>query len=121
MKTRLFILINALFLVFFLLTPVSLDADEASISVYTVNYPLKYFAERIAGEHATVVFPAPKDVDPAYWMPDKKTIADYQKADLILPALLRFMMMQVTGVVADLVDKRGEVLCKPVILLQVNA
>jgi zinc transport system substrate-binding protein len=45
---------------------------------------LKYFAERIAGEHARVVFPAPADVDPAYWMPDAKTISDYQRADLIL-------------------------------------
>jgi zinc transport system substrate-binding protein len=52
--------------------------------IYTVNYPLKYFAERIAGEHATVIFPAPPDVDPAYWMPDRKTISDYQKADFIL-------------------------------------
>jgi zinc transport system substrate-binding protein len=49
-----------------------------------VNYPLKYFAERIAVEHATVVFPAPPDVDPAYWMPDAKTISGYQRADLIL-------------------------------------
>ena len=57
---------------------------SGKLTIYTVNYPLKYFAERIAVEHATVVFPAPKAVDPAYWMPDKKTIADYQKADLIL-------------------------------------
>lgn len=54
------------------------------LSVYTVNYPLKYFAERIAGEHATVIFPAPADGDPAYWMPDANTVSDYQKADLIL-------------------------------------
>jgi zinc transport system substrate-binding protein len=54
------------------------------LNIYVVNYPLKYFAERIAGEHARVVFPAPADVDPAYWMPDAKTIADYQRADLIL-------------------------------------
>jgi zinc transport system substrate-binding protein len=40
------------------------------LTIYVVNYPLKYFAERIAGEHARVVFPAPADVDPAYWMPD---------------------------------------------------
>ena len=52
--------------------------------VYTVNYPLAYFAERIAGEHATIVFPGPADEDPAYWMPDAKTISAYQKADLIL-------------------------------------
>jgi zinc transport system substrate-binding protein len=54
------------------------------LNIYVVNYPLKYFAERIAGEHARVVFPAPADVDPAYWMPDAKTISDYQRADLIL-------------------------------------
>ena len=52
--------------------------------VYTVNYPLQYFAERIAGVHAAVHFPAPADVDPAFWKPDRKTIGEYQKADLIL-------------------------------------
>ena len=57
---------------------------EEKLTIYVVNYPLKYFAERIAGEHATVVFSAPADVDPAYWMPDAKTISDYQRADLIL-------------------------------------
>jgi len=58
--------------------------QSEKLTVYTVNYPLKYFAERIAGEHAKVVFPAPPDVDPAYWMPNAKTIAEYQQADLIL-------------------------------------
>jgi zinc transport system substrate-binding protein len=62
----------------------SAKAGDAPLTIYTVNYPLQYFAERIAGDHATVVFPAQADVDPAYWMPDKKTIAEYQKADLIL-------------------------------------
>jgi zinc transport system substrate-binding protein len=54
------------------------------LNIYVVNYPLKYFAERIAGEHATVVFPAPADQDPAYWMPDASTVSEYQRADLIL-------------------------------------
>jgi len=45
---------------------------------------LQFFAERIGGEHVNVVFPAPADVDPAYWMPDTPTIAAYQQADLIL-------------------------------------
>jgi zinc transport system substrate-binding protein len=54
------------------------------LNIYVVNYPLKYFAERITGEHARVVFPAPADVDPAYWMPNAKTISNYQRADLIL-------------------------------------
>lgn len=54
------------------------------LTVYTVNYPLQYFTQRIAGDHAQVVFPAPLDVDPAFWMPDRKTIGDYQRADLIV-------------------------------------
>ena len=60
----------------------SLAAEK--LTVYVVNYPLQYFAERIGGEHIKVVFPAPADVDPAFWIPDTKTISDYQKADLIL-------------------------------------
>jgi zinc transport system substrate-binding protein len=54
------------------------------LTVYTVNYPLQYFTQRITGDHAQVVFPAPADVDPALWMPDRKTIADYKQADLIV-------------------------------------
>ena len=52
--------------------------------VYVVNYPLKYFADRIGGDAVEVVFPAPGDVDPAHWMPDRATIKAYQGADLIL-------------------------------------
>lgn len=56
----------------------------ASLTIYTVNYPLRYFAERIAGSHADVVFPAPLAVDPAGWMPAPRVINAYQGADLIL-------------------------------------
>jgi len=65
-----------------LVIPSSVAAEK--LTVYVVNYPLQYFAERIGGEHVNVVFPAPADVDPAYWMPDMPTIAAYQQADLIL-------------------------------------
>jgi zinc transport system substrate-binding protein len=54
------------------------------VTVYAVNYPLQYFAERIGGEHVRVVFPAPPDEDPAFWTPDAETIGEYQTADLIL-------------------------------------
>ena len=54
------------------------------LTVFVVNYPIQYFTERIGGEHVNVVFPAPADVDPAYWMPDRPTIANFQRADLIL-------------------------------------
>jgi zinc transport system substrate-binding protein len=60
------------------------SSSSDKLAVYVVNYPLKYFAERIGGDHVKVVFPAPADEDPAYWMPDAKTITDYQRADLIL-------------------------------------
>ena len=54
------------------------------LSVYTVNYPLAYFAERIGGDLVEVSFPAPADADPANWSPDAGTVAAYQAADLIL-------------------------------------
>ena len=60
------------------------EAPRYPPRVYTVNYPLAYFAERIAGGSVKVVFPVPPDVDPAIWSPDAETIADYQQADLVL-------------------------------------
>ena len=52
--------------------------------VYTVNYPLAYFAERIAEDAVNVVLPAPADVDPAVWSPAAETVENYQQADLVL-------------------------------------
>ncbi len=52
--------------------------------VFAVNYPLQYFAERIAGEEVDVRFPAPADEDPAYWIPSPEVVVEYQQADLIL-------------------------------------
>jgi zinc transport system substrate-binding protein len=60
------------------------SGSSGKLSIYVVNYPLKYFAERIGGQHVSVVFPAPADVDPADWNPDAATIAAYQQSDLIL-------------------------------------
>jgi zinc transport system substrate-binding protein len=65
--------------------PVAPTAGDArELVVYTVNYPLQYFAERIGGDSVRVEFPAPVDGDPAYWQPEPETIAAYQQADLIL-------------------------------------
>lgn len=64
-------------------TPVAQEAT-GTILVYTVNYPLATFADRIGGDLVDVVFPAPADADPAFWSPDGDTIAAYQDADLIL-------------------------------------
>ena len=60
------------------------SAAKGPLSVYVVNYPLRYFSERIGGEHVRETFPAPADVDPAFWEPDVEQIAAYQQADLIL-------------------------------------
>jgi zinc transport system substrate-binding protein len=54
------------------------------LGVYVVNYPLKYFAERIGAEHVSVEFPAPAGEDPAFWKPTAEIIARYQRADLVL-------------------------------------
>ena len=62
----------------------NLCSAAETLDVYVVNYPLKYFSERIGGKHVSVSFPTPRDVDPAYWIPDIATVADFQKADLIL-------------------------------------
>ena len=64
-------------------TPTAGETDS-SLQVITVNYPLAYFAERILGDHGSVTFPAPADIDPAYWSPEPDVIAEYQQADLIL-------------------------------------
>ena len=52
-------------------------------TVFTVNYPLAYFAQRIGEGYVTVNFPAPPDIDPAFWQPDGATVAAYQSADLV--------------------------------------
>ena len=78
---------KAFILVFFIISNVPLLAATQTTSVpavYTVNYPLQYFAERIAGELAEVIFPIPVGEDPAYWTPDEATLLQYQQADLIL-------------------------------------
>jgi zinc transport system substrate-binding protein len=53
-------------------------------AIYAVNYPLAYFAGRIAGSRARVEFSVPPDVDPAFWRPELEAVAAFQDADLIL-------------------------------------
>jgi zinc transport system substrate-binding protein len=58
-------------------------ARQATFTVYTVNYPLQYFTERIGGDRVEAVFLCPEGEDPAFWQPDAETIRQYQQADLI--------------------------------------
>lgn len=61
----------------------TVDTEDVPV-VYAVNYPLQYFAQRIAGDLVKVEFPAPQHVDPAFWTPEPAVIASFQEADLIL-------------------------------------
>jgi zinc transport system substrate-binding protein len=58
------------------------------LQVMAVNYPLRYFAERIGGAHVRVSLPVPGDADPADWMPEGGQLRGFvvrvQQADLIL-------------------------------------
>ncbi len=76
---RLFVLLSAV-----LLCSQSHVFAKEMLSVYTVNYPLFYFAQRIGGEKVNVVFPAPSDIDPAFWAPNTDTVKEFQGADIIL-------------------------------------
>ncbi len=59
-------------------------ADTGVPVIYTVNYPLAWMAQQLLADTAEVVFPAPADVDPAFWQPDTDTVLRYQQADLVL-------------------------------------
>lgn len=52
--------------------------------VIAANYALQYFADRLFGDTAGVVFPVPGDVDPSFWRPSIADISMIQSADLIL-------------------------------------
>lgn len=68
-----------------LLLLVSIAASAAdTFTVYAVNYPLAYFAQRIGGDHIKLVYPLPPDTDPAFWEPNATDIAGFQQSDLIL-------------------------------------
>lgn len=58
-------------------------AAAGALNVYVTNYPLEYFARRIAGERAQVTFPVPAGGDPAYWSPSAEEIERLQQADVI--------------------------------------
>lgn len=59
-------------------------ADNGLINIAVANYPLAYFAGRIGGTEVNVIYQIPEEVDPAFWEPSEKDIADFQGADLIL-------------------------------------
>ncbi len=59
-------------------------AASPRLKVATVNYPLKFFTQTIAGTHAEVILPMPAEIDPAYWVPQANDISQLQQVDMIL-------------------------------------
>ncbi len=76
--------INCVLCIFPMISVETVAAEGMPVTVYVVNYPLKYFAERIGADHARVTLPVPSNIDPAFWTPNAEAIARYQQADLIL-------------------------------------
>ncbi len=62
----------------------AVDTDAGAITIYTVNYPLQYFAASIGGEFVDARYPGPAESDPAFWIPATKDVRKYQQADLIV-------------------------------------
>ena len=60
------------------------SARSTEPAIAAVNYPLAYFAERMAGHFATIVFDCPPGEDPAHWVPTDEQITRMQQADVIL-------------------------------------
>lgn len=59
-------------------------SDFQEFTIVASNYPLLYFAQRLAGELASMKFPASVSTDPAYWQPRSEDITAMQQADFIL-------------------------------------
>lgn len=74
--------IPALSLLALCLAATASAADK--VVVQAVNYPLAYFAERIATDSFDIQYRVDPDVDPAFWKPGDEDIAAFQQADLIL-------------------------------------
>ena len=66
------------------LSMISFSCSAGEYNIYTVNYPLQYFSQRIGGDNVEVFFPAPRGIDPAYWQPEASVLNLYQSSDLIL-------------------------------------
>jgi zinc transport system substrate-binding protein len=83
----LFLLITALALVGCQPNKVESKPDAAPANrpkVATVNYPLLYFAQRIAGDQIELFFPLPPGESSPEWEPPTDVLRAYQNADLIL-------------------------------------
>jgi len=73
-----------IFWIFGVVTSAESGSKRDKPTVAVANYPLKYFTERIVGNHVEVIFPIPSDIDPAFWIPEPNGVLAFQSADVIL-------------------------------------
>ncbi|MDF1751378.1 MAG: metal ABC transporter substrate-binding protein [Verrucomicrobiales bacterium] len=71
------------FIAFFLLSTALANAGAKPVIAAT-NEPMRYFAERLAGHFADVLYLVPDGVDPEFWKPTDDNLVAIQSADLIL-------------------------------------
>lgn len=63
----------------------SSEANSAEkVKVTSVNYPLHYFAERIATDSFTLDYLVKPDGDPAFWKPNDAALIAFQEADIVI-------------------------------------
>ena len=61
----------------------ALHAEEKTV-IQSVNYPLHYFATRLAPASFELLYLVDPEVDPAFWKPDDAALLALQKSDLII-------------------------------------
>lgn len=76
-------LLAAILPTFLSLLPGLARSDDPLV-VQAPNYPLYYFADRIATDGFDVRYRVPEDIDPAFWEPAEADVVAFQKADIIL-------------------------------------
>lgn len=57
---------------------------SGKFTIVAGNYPVYYYASRLAGDNADISLPVPADEDPAYWQPNAEAVKQMQQADLVV-------------------------------------
>lgn len=58
--------------------------QQSGLKIYASFYPMQFLASQIAGDKAQVISLVPAGVEPHDWEPKPKTLADIQKADMLI-------------------------------------
>jgi zinc transport system substrate-binding protein len=58
--------------------------QQAGLTIFASFYPMQFLASEIAGDKAKVISLVPAGVEPHDWEPKPKTLAELQKADMLV-------------------------------------